>query len=63
MTPELNEDFRDMLLALKRAKVEFVVIGAHALAAHGLPRATGVSFDEAWSTRMPVRVAMLDLPF
>lgn len=39
--PELNDDFRDMLEALVMAKVEFLVVGAHALAAHGLPRATG----------------------
>lgn len=39
--PELNEDFLDLLRALLDAHVEFVVVGAHALAAHGLPRATG----------------------
>ncbi len=37
----LNEDFEDLLRELDRAGVEFVVVGAHALAAHGLPRATG----------------------
>lgn len=30
-----------MLHALKRAQVEFLIVGAHALAAHGIPRATG----------------------
>ncbi len=39
--PELNEDFLDLLRALLDAQVAFVVVGAHALAAHGLPRATG----------------------
>ncbi len=39
--PEINDDFADMLRALVEAGVEFVVVGAHALAAHGLPRATG----------------------
>ena len=39
--PELNEDFVDMLGCLQRAAVEFVVVGAHALAAHGIPRSTG----------------------
>lgn len=39
--PELNEDFKDFLRALIEARVKFIVIGAHALAAHGLPRATG----------------------
>jgi hypothetical protein len=37
----LNEDFLDMLQALTDAQVDFLVIGAYALAAHGLPRATG----------------------
>ncbi|MDZ4694272.1 MAG: hypothetical protein SGI86_03930 [Deltaproteobacteria bacterium] len=39
--PELNEDFHDFLVALIEAHVRFVVVGAHALAAHGIPRATG----------------------
>ena len=37
----LNPDFRDMLSCLKGAGVEFIVVGAYALAAHGHPRATG----------------------
>lgn len=39
--PELNDDFRDLLACLRDAHVDFVIVGAHALAAHGLPRATG----------------------
>lgn len=38
--PELFADTRDLLHALSEAGAEFVVVGAHALAAHGLPRAT-----------------------
>jgi len=37
----LNPDFRDMLSALFAEKVEFLIVGAYALAAHGCPRATG----------------------
>lgn len=37
----LNPDFREMLSCLKDEDVEFIVIGAYALAAHGLLRATG----------------------
>lgn len=37
---ELNPDFRDMVLALQRSGARFLVVGAHALAAHGIPRAT-----------------------
>jgi hypothetical protein len=37
----MNRDFIEMLSALCEAGVEFLVVGAHALAAHGAPRATG----------------------
>lgn len=37
----LNEDFRDMLHSLSGAGAEFVVVEAHALSVHGVPRATG----------------------
>lgn len=39
--PLLNPDFRDMLSAFCEEKVEFMVVGAYALAFHGFPRATG----------------------
>jgi hypothetical protein len=37
----MSRDFAEMLAALSAAGVEFLVVGAYALAAHGLPRATG----------------------
>jgi hypothetical protein len=37
----LNEDFRDLLVLLVDAGVEFVIVGAYALAFHGAPRASG----------------------
>lgn len=37
----MNQDFRDMLAALGAAEARFLIVGAHALAAHGIPRATG----------------------
>jgi hypothetical protein len=37
----LNKDFRDLLGALQDAEARFLVIGAHAMAVHGVPRATG----------------------
>jgi len=37
----MNPDYRDMLSALSAENVEFLVVGAYALAVHGLPRATG----------------------
>ena len=50
----LNEDFRDFLRDLVDAGVEFVIVGAYALAFHGAPRASGdidvfvrPSFDNA----------------
>ncbi len=38
---DLNDDFRDLLTALAREGVEFIIVGAYALAFHGVPRATG----------------------
>lgn len=37
---ELPEDFRDLLLDLADAGAEFVLVGGHAVAFHGHPRAT-----------------------
>ncbi len=38
--PELFDDFRDMLLELAAAGVEHLVVGGHAVAAHGVVRGT-----------------------
>jgi hypothetical protein len=38
---ELNEDFRDVLVRLADAGVEFLIVGAYALSFHGAPRASG----------------------
>jgi hypothetical protein len=38
---ELNPDFRDLLKAFAEEDVEFVIVGAYALAMHGVPRFTG----------------------
>jgi hypothetical protein len=45
------EDFRDALTALIAQRVRFLVVGAHALAAHGVPRAT-VDLD-VWVDPVP----------
>ena len=37
----LNEDYKEILQRLSDAGVEFLLVGAYALAAHGHPRATG----------------------
>lgn len=37
---ELAPDFRDLLIELARAGADFVVVGGHAVAFHGHPRAT-----------------------
>lgn len=44
MTPTLFEDCLDLLTELDAADVEYLVVGAHALAAHGVVRATS-DFD------------------
>lgn len=47
MTP----DFLDMLRALSAAGAEFMIVGAHALAVHATPRATGDL--DIWVRREP----------
>lgn len=42
--PELNDDFVDLLVEFAANGVEFLVVSAHALAVHGVARATG-DFD------------------
>jgi len=37
---ELFDDFRDILVELHKAGARFVVLGGHAVAFHGHPRAT-----------------------
>lgn len=36
----LNEDYKDILLAFGAANVEFLLVGAYAMAVHGYPRTT-----------------------
>jgi hypothetical protein len=36
----LNDDYRDMLQALADEQVDYLLVGAYAVAAHGYPRAT-----------------------
>jgi hypothetical protein len=36
----VNQDFRDLIAEFIRADARFMVVGAHALAVHGVPRAT-----------------------
>ena len=37
----MNPDLIDFLTALLEVEAHFLVVGAHALAVHGVPRATG----------------------
>ncbi len=38
---EVQKDFRDLLELFNVNKVEYIVVGAYALAYHGVPRFTG----------------------
>jgi hypothetical protein len=51
----LNDDFRDLLAALLSSQARFLVVGAHALAVHGIPRATGDL--DVWIDRDPANAA------
>ena len=39
----MNRDFVEMLSALCDAEAEFLIVGAHAMAVHGRPRAIWIS--------------------
>lgn len=41
MKPEVHDDFVDAVQCLTDESCDFVIVGAHALAVHGAPRATG----------------------
>ena len=41
----LNPDYKDMLRALSEANIDFLLVGAYAVAADGHPRATGDSIS------------------
>jgi hypothetical protein len=36
----LNDDYKDILLALSNRKAKFLLVGAYAMAVHGYPRST-----------------------
>lgn len=54
VSPLISQDHRDRLKEFLDGDVEFLVVGAHALAAHGVPRATGDL--DLWINRSPVNV-------
>ena len=67
----MNRDFVEMLSALSAAGAEFLIVGAHALAAHGHPRATGdldlwvrptpENADHVWSALQAFGAPLFDL--
>jgi len=63
----LNEDFLDLLRSLLKEEARFMVVGAYAMAAHGVPRATGdidiwVAADEANAVRVFRALAQFGAP-
>ena len=53
----MNRDFAEMLKALAAESVEFLVVGAYAVAGHGIPRATGDI--DLWVRSTPANAARL----
>ncbi len=53
----LNPDFRDVLSEFNAEGVEYLVVGAYAVAVHGLPRATGDL--DLWINPAPENVAQV----
>ncbi len=50
----MNPDFRDIVAELVRAHARFLIVGAHALGVHGVPRATADL--DLWIERSPENV-------
>ena len=50
----MNEDFLDLLRCLLETGARFLIVGAHALVVHGIPRATGDLY--VWVDRTPTNV-------
>lgn len=67
----MNRDFAEMLAALSEAGADFIIVGAHALAVHGRPRATGdldiwvrpspENADRVWRALMAFGAPLADL--
>ena len=53
----MNRDFAEMLNALADESVEYLVVGAYAVAGHGIPRATGDI--DLWVRPTPANAARL----
>lgn len=63
----MNEDFIDLLRSLLKEEARFLVVGAYAMAAHGVPRATGdidiwVAADEGNAARVFRALAQFGAP-
>jgi hypothetical protein len=61
------EDFRDVLVELNRVGARFLIVGAHALSAHGVPRATvdldvWIASDPANADRVYAALAAFGAP-
>ena len=50
----MNQDYHDILSALVGRNARFIIVGAHALAAHGYPRAT-VDIDHLTEALLDLR--------
>jgi hypothetical protein len=58
----MNPDFRDLLAAFNARGVDFLIVGAHALAAHGFVRATSPPSMASSSRTHGANVLLLALP-
>ena len=58
----MNPHFSEMLSELSGAGVDYIVVGAFAIAAHGLAGIDGVSFDEAWPRRLIAKLGSASAP-
>ena len=57
----LNEDYKEMLQKLLENKVEFLVVGAYAMAVHGYPRAARFKAANILDRKLHRRAEALEL--
>ncbi|MEI7993035.1 MAG: hypothetical protein WCH93_11500 [Actinomycetota bacterium] len=58
---QLDEDFSEFVALLAAHDVRYMIVGGYALAAHGLPRATGDL--DAWTRHIQLVLGGVTVPF
>jgi hypothetical protein len=49
---EAQQDFKELLALFDAHHAKYIIVGGYALAFHGAPRMTGVSWEKAFATNL-----------